>query len=484
MRHLSLRTIALSMMAFFVVFSILFFTMLKAYYEEEAFKRIEYATRFDKAIQLYVNNIQKPKVYALIKHGWLQKDFFDPALISATYIANNINDYFIAQKSKKTVFAVRMKFATDNPINMRNKANAFEYAVLQKFRNKGILDYRDRLVIEGKEHLFYALPVARNTQDCLECHGTRERAPKLMQQMYGDHDTFGEKVNDLHAIVAIYTPIDADNKAMMTFFWSIEGTMLFIFGLIYYLIHHYSRMISQKDALIARQTRFAAMGEMIGMIAHQWRQPLSGMGMTVNNLKLDIELSMIDEKKWESQLNVIEQQIAYLSQTIDDFRNFFKPNQSIVSFNLKQLIEDSLNVIASTLEKRGIEITVVCDNDLSIVVSHNDLMQVLLNLVKNSMDAYVDSKITPSPIIIEVQRKGSEIIIEVRDHAGGIPESIMNEIFNPYFSTKDDKNGTGLGLYMCKMIIEEHLRGKLEVRSEKGITEFLIILPIRDEHGN
>lgn len=100
------------------------------------------------------------------------------------------------------------------------------------------------------------------------------------------------------------------------------------------------------------------------------------------------------------------------------------------------------------------------------------------------MDAYVDSKITPSPIIIEVQRKGSEIIIEVRDHAGGIPESIMNEIFNPYFSTKDDKNGTGLGLYMCKMIIEEHLRGKLEVRSEKGITEFLIILPIRDEHGN
>lgn len=484
MKHLSLRTIAISMLALFAVFSALFFTMLKSYYEEEAFKRIEYATRFDKAIQLYVNNIQKPKIYSLINNGLVQKDFFDPALISATYIANYVNDYFIAEESNKTVVSVRMKFATDNPINMRNKANAFEYAVLQKFRNKGIIDYRERLVIEGKEHLFYALPVTRNTQDCLECHGVREQAPKLMQQMYKNSDTFGEKVKDLHAIVAIYTPIDGDNKAMMMFFWSIEGLMLFIFGLIYYLIHHSSRMISQKDALIARQTRFAAMGEMIGMISHQWRQPLSGMGMTVNNLKLDIELSMIDEKKWESQLNVIEQQIAYLSQTIDDFRNFFKPNQSIVSFNLKQLIEDSLNVIASTLKNHGIEITVVCENDFSIVTSRNDLMQVLLNLIKNSMDAYVDTKITPAPIIIEVKRKGSKVIIEVKDHAGGIPESIIHEIFNPYFSTKDEKNGTGLGLYMCKMIIEEHLNGKLDVRSENGITQFLIILPIGDEDGN
>jgi signal transduction histidine kinase len=302
--------------------------------------------------------------------------------------------------------------------------------------------------------------------------------------MYSENNGFGESKGHLRAIVAVYTPIDADNKEMLLFFWSIEGLMSFIFLLIYGVIYHYSQTITQKDALIARQSRFAAMGEMIGMIAHQWRQPLTGMSMTVSNMKLDIELSMVDEKKWEQQLDIIEKQIAYLSHTIDDFRNFFKPNQALVLVNIKELIEGSLGVIASTLSSHNIEITIVCDDHIVLNTSRNDLMQVLLNLIKNAKDAYVDTGISPSSLTIEVTKDERLVKIMVKDNAGGISPTIIHDIFNPYFSTKDEKNGTGLGLYMSKMIIEEHLGGKLEVSSSNGSTQFIILLPIGEVSGN
>ncbi len=482
--RLSLRSIAAIMIFLFLISSLLFYTLLKYYYEDEAFKRIEQATRFDKALQSYVNNVQKPSLYSLIQSGHLPKDFFDPTLLSSTFIANHVNDEFVSKKFGDASMLVRLKFASDNPTNSRNKANKYELSILEKFRTNKLVDYKDRLKIEGKEQLFYALPVAINTNECLKCHGKPSDAPKAMRQMYSENDGFGESKGHLRAIVAVYTPIDSDNKEMLLFFWSIEGLMFFIFLLIYGVIYHYSQTITQKDALIARQSRFAAMGEMIGMIAHQWRQPLTGMSMTVSNMKLDIELSMIDEKKWEAQLDIIEKQVAYLSHTIDDFRNFFKPNQSLVSVNVKELIQGSLAVIASTLASHNIEITIVCDEKIILKTSRNDLMQVLLNLIKNAKDAYVDTGISPSTLSLEATQEDTWVKIMVKDNAGGISPSIIHDIFNPYFSTKDEKNGTGLGLYMSKMIIEEHLGGKLEVSSSNNSTQFILLLPIGEVSGD
>ncbi len=482
--RLSLRLIAVIMIFLFFFSSLLFYSLLNRYYEDEAFKRIGQVTRFDKALQSYINTIQKPSIYSLIQAGNLPKDFFDPTILSSTFIANHINDAFVSEKFGDTSMFVRLKFASDNPTNIRNKANEYELKVLKEFRTTKLTEYKDRLKLDGKEHLFYAIPVAVNTNECLTCHGKPSDAPKSMRQMYSDYNGFGESKGHLRAIVAIYTPIDADNQEMLLFFWSIESLMVVIFALIYGMIYHYSRTITQKDALIARQSRFAAMGEMVGMIAHQWRQPLTGMSMTVSNMKLDIELSMIDEKKWEQQLDIIEKQIAYLSHTIDDFRNFFKPNQTLISVNIKELIEGSLAVIASTLASHNIEITIVCEDDILLNTSRNDLMQVLLNLIKNAKDAYVDTGISPAVLTIEAAIDEAQVKIMVRDKAGGISPTIIHDIFNPYFSTKDEKNGTGLGLYMSKMIIEGHLGGKLEVSSHDDSTQFTILLPIGDVSGN
>lgn len=478
--HITLQRIAIVMTGLFVLFSTFFYFSLESYYEEEAFKRIEQVVYFNKALQQYVNDVQKPLLSELKRTNKLPKDYFSPTLLSSTFVANHVNDNYSKSRSN----LVRIKFASDNPTNIRNKADSYEKEILSQFRKKNLPFFRDFRMINGEKNLFYALPVNRNTQDCLQCHGNPSDAPIDMLNHYNAKNGFYEKIGDLRAIVAVYAPVSADNNKMNLFYWSIEVFMLAIFGLIFMLIVYFERKLLFKDKLISEQSRLAAMGEMIEMIAHQWRQPLSGMGMTVNNLKLDIELSTIDEEKWDAQLTVIEGQIAYLSQTIDDFRNFFKPNQVNSLIYINKVIESTLNLVISTLKKHNIEIIIDCSESIVVPTSKNELIQVLLNLVKNTIDAYVDSSISSPTIEIIVTEDETYVNIEIKDHAGGIPSTIIHDIFIPYFTTKGEKNGSGMGLYMSKIIIEEHLGGKLEVESENGCTNFMIKLPRGDNHGN
>ena len=223
------------------------------------------------------------------------------------------------------------------------------------------------------------------------------------------------------------------------------------------------------------------MGEMISMIAHQWRQPLTGMSMTTNNLLLDIELQDIDEKRFKDSLEIVNKQIEYLSHTIDDFKNFFKPNIKSEAVDINKLIDDSCTIIDSTIKSNGIEIERNYLDGVTVVITKNDLIQIILNLLKNSMDAYVENKIENRIINISTNQTSQKAFIRVKDNAGGIPEEIIEKIFDPYFSTKDKKNGTGLGLYMSKMIIESHLNGQLLVETRDSSTTFTIILPKRKD---
>lgn len=478
--RLTLQKILMIMMALYIVFSAIFYITLNRYYKDESYKRIEQAVEFNKALQDYVNYVQKPFLSELKKNQQLSKSFFHPKLSSSSYIVNQVNDNYV----KLASHTVHIKFASDNPINNRNTVNAYEKKVLSEFRKKNLVSYKDSLTINGKEHLFYALSVPRNTDACLECHGNPVNAPKEMRKLYNQNHGFNENVGDLRAIMGVYTSIEDEQGEMFLFFITIEVLMLAIFGLIYYLIVYFEQKLSFKDKLISEQSRLAAMGEMIEMIAHQWRQPLTGMGMTINNLKLDIELSTIDEEKWDTQLTVIEGQIAYLSHTIDDFRNFFKPNQERMLVYINKVIESTTNLVASTLKNHDIKLIIDCNENIVALTSKNELMQVLLNLVKNTIDAYIDSQISSPIIEIIATEDEAYINIVVKDNAGGIPSDIINRIFISYFTTKGEKNGSGMGLYMSKIIIEEHLGGKLDVESENGSTTFMIKLPIGSNNGN
>jgi C4-dicarboxylate-specific signal transduction histidine kinase len=200
--------------------------------------------------------------------------------------------------------------------------------------------------------------------------------------------------------------------------------------------------------------------------------------MSINNLLLDYELGESDEKRSKETLELVNKQILYLSTTIDDFKNFFNPDRESVRVNLKELVTDSYMIIDSSLKSAGIVVKNEIKQSIVIKTKRNDVIQVILNLIKNSMDAYKENNdIENREIRIASKESFKAVSILVKDSAGGIPSDIIEKIFDPYFSTKDKKNGTGLGLYMSKMIVEDHLDGELSVITKDKSTIFTLKLP-------
>ncbi len=240
--------------------------------------------------------------------------------------------------------------------------------------------------------------------------------------------------------------------------------------------------VKQKDKIIISQSRHAAMGEMISMIAHQWRQPLSVISMSANNMKLDIDLGECNPDAFVESIESITDQINYLSKTIDDFRDFFKPNKIAKETTFDVIVEDTMNIIGKSLENNNIAIEIDIHTDDIIKTYSNELSQVLINIINNSKEAMVDNNIENPRIIIECKREQNDLYeINITDNAGGIPLKIAHQIYEPYFSTKHEKNGTGLGLYMSKTIVEDHLKGKISHKNTQDGVKFIIELPQKIE---
>lgn len=463
----------------FLIGSVVFYYTLKDFHEEELKQQIQDDIYRIESMQQFVSQYQKPSIYKLIAENNISKDYFEPSLMSSTFIVSHINEIFEKNHLQGTNHShekFEFKFASDNPTNLKNKANAFESEILKKFNSSDISFYQEKIERNGKEVLFNAIPVRANTKACLRCHGDPKDAPEGMKKVYGDKNGFYEKEGDIRSINVIYSSVDSDGS-MLKFYLSIETLMFIIFLSIYFTVRFFVLQLSEKDKLIVKQSKFAAMGEMISMIAHQWRQPLTGMRITTNNMILDIDLEDIDEKRFKENLEIVNKQIDYLSDTIDDFKNFFKPNVKPELVDINKLIDDSCMIIHTTIKNSGVELHKDYSLGVSVFTHKNDLTQIILNLVKNSMDAYVDGNIDTRVIYISTSENDKNVFIKVKDNAGGIPSEILEKIFDPYFSTKDKKNGTGLGLYMSKMIIESHLNGELDVYTENHSTIFTIRVP-------
>ena len=220
-----------------------------------------------------------------------------------------------------------------------------------------------------------------------------------------------------------------------------------------------------------QQSRLAQMGEMISMIAHQWRQPLGAISTTAVNLQMKIDLEAFDleteagrdksNNYFHERLENINNYVNSLTNTIDDFRNFYKPNKKSTLVKLDEVILKALSIIKASLKNDNIEIKEEYDSTYELEVYDGEMMQVILNILKNAQDNFREKGINRPKIIIKTVGQ----TISICDNGGGIPEGIMGKIFDPYFSTKDEKNGTGLGLYMSKTIIEEHHDGHLDVHN-------------------
>ena len=250
------------------------------------------------------------------------------------------------------------------------------------------------------------------------------------------------------------------------------------FIMAYFLVkipEHIYNKLENDQAKLLQQSKLASMGEMLTMIAHQWRQPLSSISSTANNLLLKVRLNKFDKDLFLNELNLLDSYSQHLSETINDFRDFFKISKEKKMINLHMLLKDTCNIALPNLKDENIKLEILCDNRYELYIYPNEIKHVLLNIIKNSEDVFEERSIENAKITIECYEEDSDIVIILRDNGGGIDDSILDKIFEPYFSTKYDKNGTGLGLYMSKMIIDEHSDGKLSVSNDGLGARFKIV---------
>ena len=228
----------------------------------------------------------------------------------------------------------------------------------------------------------------------------------------------------------------------------------------------------EKDKALMQQSRLAQMGEMISMIAHQWRQPLSAISAASGSISLKAKRERLTDEIAIELSSKISQYSQHLSATIEDFRNFFKEKKIKERASLAQLVQESLNIVTHSLESKQITLVTEFKNEVIIETYTNEVKQVLLNIIKNAEDALLEKSVNNPKIYVSVDAK----TVSVSDNAGGIEVSILEKIFEPYFSTKTEKDGTGLGLYMSRTIIEQHCQGKLSAENIESGALFRIEL--------
>jgi signal transduction histidine kinase len=242
-------------------------------------------------------------------------------------------------------------------------------------------------------------------------------------------------------------------------------------------IHEEVAKSKQQEALLIHQSRSAAMGEMIGAIAHQWRQPLNALSLVQQNMQLRYEMDKLDADFMNISMEKSNRLIQKMSSTIDDFRNFFKPNKHVDIFYIKYVIRATCELLDAQLKNHNINLTINCPENINIVGLEGEFSQVILNLINNAKDVLVERSIADPMITITViPASGDGIYVTIQDNAGGVPESIFDKIYDPYFTTKEEGRGTGIGLYMSKIIIENNMGGSLHAFNDSEGANFVIHL--------
>jgi len=231
-----------------------------------------------------------------------------------------------------------------------------------------------------------------------------------------------------------------------------------------------------QQQMMLQQMRLAQMGEMISMIAHQWRQPLNAIGITAANLELNVLRRRSNDADVVKGAQDIATYVRHLSGTIEDFRNFFQPDKKCDETTYDALIDSVMAIIKPSILSKRIDVTLALKCHEPFTTYVNEVRQVILNLITNAEDILAERAVEHPGITITTFRDGEDYALSIGDNGGGVPEAIIERIFDPYFSTKSRKNGTGLGLYMSKTIVEEHCGGALTVENAAGGAVFTMRL--------
>ena len=281
-------------------------------------------------------------------------------------------------------------------------------------------------------------------------------------------------------------------KQIILFNTAVSIFVLILFFIFYFYIYYHKRLNIEleirvedeikkqkaQEEILIHQSRSAEIGEMINNIAHQWRQPLNNLSLTIQNIGFKYENDVLTKEELNETIDKSKMIINSMSNTIDTFRNFFEPTKNKNLFKVEHSIENTLEILSSTLRFYNIEVVNEIIDDVEIYDYENEFSQVLLNIITNARDALVSNKIEKPIIKVNVSKIENNVIVKIKDNANEINEEIIDRIFEPYFTTKGKGNGTEIGLYMSKLIIEKNMNGKLTVKNDNDGAVFIITLNI------
>lgn len=236
----------------------------------------------------------------------------------------------------------------------------------------------------------------------------------------------------------------------------------------------------EAEQMALQRSKMALMGEMMGAIAHQWRQPLNALGIIIQDIEEAYKFGELNDAYIQETIKNSMQQINFMSKTIDDFRSFFTPSKSKQEFLVSKPINDAIFIVEKQLKSHEISIVYDVDESIKIYGYKNELQQVILNLLSNAKDAIVDTNSAKKEIHISLEARPDRLLIIVEDSGGGISKDVLERITEPYFSTKEQGKGTGVGLYMSKQIIEKHMNGEMIFENGEFGAKVTIVLPTKE----
>jgi len=363
-------------------------------------------------------------------------------------------------------------------LNPDNKPNDWEIKALKLFEQGQQSEQYEFVSKDGKDYIYYMRALVTK-KSCLKCHGHQ-----------------GYEVGDIRGGVSVMIPMEKYNNDTKSAVYKLIAVyvvfyMIVTSGLFYTYYHSKKYLFEQhkleqenhrKDEIMLAQSRHAAMGEMISMIAHQWRQPITVIAMGANNMLADIELDDISEDQVKEQSLSILKQTEYLSTTIDDFRNFFRPKKESEDIRLEQVMFEAEKIVGKSLQYNNIKLTIRHSNSQTVKTYSRELLQVYINLLKNAKEALQENIKHDGWIDVLIEDKDGYVITRICDNGGGVDNKIIEQIFDPYFTTKGESTGTGLGLYMSRTIVEKHLHGTIKVENKDEGVCFEIAIPFDAPH--
>ena len=336
----------------------------------------------------------------------------------------------------------------------------------------------------------------KTTTDQLLINGTSKEPLSL----------YNSKLNSIYTTIPIIHKLTKEQEAFLTIrsnatnlqtlsrnYKIISVLVIFLIGAVLLVI--YQQIVKgileedkiakniEKDKQLLEQAKMAQMGEMIGNIAHQWRQPLSTITTAASGVKINHEYNILKEEELPEFMDTIIKNAEYLSQTIDNFRDFIKEKHDLKVMDIEDKIERTLDIISSSLTNNHVKVinNIHFDEPIKIKMVQGVLSQILMNILNNSKDILVEKNIENRWVKLELENYNDKIIITIEDNGGGISDEVMPKIFDPYFTTKHQAQGTGLGLYMSREIAQKHLHGDIKVENTQNGAKFFITIPKKED---